>query len=100
MIWGALVLFFLYCLYISLINFLAYLKKYNILNKKGYIDLNTNFAMNLKERGITVGDLLIIFIIIITSSILVKSFNKDKKTTLNHVFQEHVSQKTYCQNLI
>jgi len=39
--------------------------------------------MNLKERGITVGDLLIILIIIIASTILVKSLNKDKKTTIN-----------------
>ena len=38
--------------------------------------------MNLKERGITVGDLLII-LIIITSTILIKSLSKDKKTTLN-----------------
>ena len=36
--------------------------------------------MNLKERGITVGDLLLIFIIILISTILVKAFNKDKKT--------------------
>ena len=47
--------------------------------------------MNLKERGITVGDLLIILIIIITSTILIKSFNKDKKTTLNYSNQEEVS---------
>ena len=40
--------------------------------------------MNLKERGITVGDLLIILIIILTSTILIKAFNKDKKTTLEH----------------
>jgi len=46
--------------------------------------------MNLKERGITVGDLLIILIIIITSSILIKSFSKDKKTTLNYSNQEQV----------
>ena len=38
--------------------------------------------MNLKERGITVGDLIIIIIIIITSTILIKSFKKEKKTTL------------------
>jgi len=44
--------------------------------------------MNLKERGITVGDLLIILIIIITSTILIKSFSKDKKTTLNYSNQE------------
>ena len=47
--------------------------------------------MNLKERGITVGDLLIILIIIFTTTILVKSFNKDKKTTLNHILKEQVS---------
>ena len=56
--------------------------------------------MNLKERGITVGDLLIILIIIITSTILIKSFGKDKKTTFNYSHQENVSNKaTYYQNL-
>ena len=49
--------------------------------------------MNLKERGITVGDLLIILIIIITSTILIKSFSKDKKTTLDYSNQEQVSYK-------
>ena len=48
--------------------------------------------MNLKERGITVGDLLII-LIIITSTILIKSFSKDKKTTLNFSNYEQVSNK-------
>jgi len=47
--------------------------------------------MNFKERGITVGDLLIILIIIITSTMLIKSFSKDKKTTLNYRNQEEVS---------
>ena len=47
--------------------------------------------MNIKERGITVGDLLIILIIIIPSTILVKSFSKDKKTTFNHSNQKEVS---------
>ena len=57
--------------------------------------------MNLKERGITVGDLLIILIIIITSTILIKSFNKDKKTTFNYINQEHVSnEKSYYQKFI
>ncbi len=57
--------------------------------------------MNLKERGITVGDLLIILIIIITSTILIKSFSKDKKTTLNYIDQENLSQnKNYYQNFI
>ena len=49
--------------------------------------------MNLKERGITVGDLLIVLIIIIASTILIKSFSKDKKTTLNYSNQEQVSYK-------
>ena len=51
--------------------------------------------MNLKERGITVGDLLIILIIIITSTILIKSFSKDKKTTNFYGNQEQVSYKKY-----
>ena len=57
--------------------------------------------MNIKERGITVGDLLII-IIILSTTILVKSFNKDKKTTLNHGNQETISfEKTLIsKNLI
>ena len=49
------------------------------------------FIMNFKERGITVGDLLIIFIIIFTSTIFIKSFNKDKKTTFNQTIQEELS---------
>ena len=49
--------------------------------------------MNLKERGITVGDLLIILIIIITTTMLIKLFSKDKKTTLNYSNQEQVSYK-------
>ena len=53
--------------------------------------------MNLKERGITIGDLLIIFLIILTTSILVKKFNKDKKTTLNYSNQEEIY---YEKNLL
>ena len=59
--------------------------------------------MNLQERGITVGDLLIILIIIITSTILIKSFSKDKdkKTTLNYSNQEQVFYKNnYYQKFI
>ena len=57
--------------------------------------------MNFKERGITVGDLLIILIIIITSTILIKSFSKDKKTTLNFSNQEELSmRKNNYQKLI
>jgi len=57
--------------------------------------------MNLKERGVTVGDLLIIIIIIITSTILIKSISKDKKTTFNLSNQEQVSyEKNYYQKFI
>ena len=57
--------------------------------------------MNLKDRVITVGDLLIILIIIITTTILIKSFSKDKKTTLNYSDQEQVSyKKNYHQIFI
>ena len=66
-----------------------------------YIEENYYLAMNLKERGITVGDLLIILIIIITSTILIKSFSKDKKTTHNYINQEQVTyEKNYYQKLI
>lgn len=57
--------------------------------------------MNLKERGITIGDLLIIIIIIITSTILIKSISKDKKTTFIYSNQEQVSyMKNYFQKFI
>ena len=53
--------------------------------------------MNFKERGITIGDLLIITIIILTTTFLVKKFNRDKKTTLNIINYEQISHN---QNLI
>ena len=57
--------------------------------------------MNLKERGITVGDLLILLIIIISSTILIRSYSKDKKTPLNYINQEQVSyKKNYFQKFI
>ena len=69
--------------------------------KKAIFKQNICFIMNLKERGITVGDLLIILIIIITSTVLVKSFSKDKKTTLNHSNQEQVTyKKNFYQKFI
>ena len=49
--------------------------------------------MNLKERGITVGDLLILLIIILTTTVLFKTFNNDKKTTLNQSYKEKASYK-------
>ena len=69
--------------------------------KKAIFKQNICFIMNLKERGITVGDLLIILIIIITSTILIKSLSKDKKTTQNYSNQEQVTnEKNYYQKLI
>ena len=56
--------------------------------------------MNLKERGITVGDLLIILIIILTSSVLVKTFNKDKETKLDYMNQQKLlHEKTLLSNI-
>jgi len=50
--------------------------------------------MNLRERGLTVGDLLILIIIIITTTIIVKTFSKDSKTTFNLINQEKISYET------
>ena len=69
--------------------------------KKAIFKQNICFIMNLKERGITIGDLLIILIIFITSTILIKSFSKDKETTLNYSNQQQVSyKKNYFQKFI
>ena len=55
--------------------------------------------MNLKERGVTVGDILII-IIIITGAVVVKTFNQNKKTTLNQINQEEISfDQKYFRNI-
>ena len=74
--------------------FAKFVKILIYLIKKAIFKQNMCFIMNLKERGITVGDLLII-LIIITSTILIKSFSKDKKRTLNYNNQEQVSYKKY-----
>ena len=49
--------------------------------------------MNLKERGITIGDLLISIIIILATTTLLKTFKKDKKPTLKLNNPEHISLK-------
>ena len=87
---------FLYSFYISLINIFWHVcKTINLFKKKEYIKENKYFTMNLKERGVTVGDLLIIFIIILSTTILVKSLNKDKKTAFNNSNHEYLDyQKT------
>ena len=42
--------------------------------------------MNLKERGLTVGDLVILFIIIIATIFIVKNINKESQSSfyINH----------------
>ena len=49
--------------------------------------------MNLKERGITVGDLIIIILIIVTSTIVVKTFNKNKNAALYTIDNEKISHR-------
>ena len=52
--------------------------------------MKKNLIMNLKDRGITVGDLLIVLIIIITTTILVKTLNKEKKTAIDLSEREEI----------
>ena len=47
--------------------------------------------MNLKERGVTVGDLLIISIIIITSIFVVNKVNGDKKQSIIYTNPKNIS---------
>ena len=94
------VLIILYSFYISLIYiFSSFVKNISLSKKKAIFKQHICFIMNLKERGITVGDLLII-IIIITSTILIKSFSKDKKTTLNSNQEQVSHMKNYYQKFI
>ena len=51
--------------------------------------------MNLKERGITVGDLLVVIIIIFTTTLLVKTFNKNNQTTENFSNQVMISYEDF-----
>ena len=44
--------------------------------------------MNLKERGITVGDLLIIFIIIVTTTVVIKKLNNEEQSMMNQIEPE------------
>ena len=86
-----------------LLNYFFFKKAVIIIDlshKKGYIKNNIFFTMNLKVRGITYGDLLIILIIILFTTTLVKSINKDKKTTLNSCNQEKaIYSKTLLSKL-
>ena len=94
---------YIFILFLYLLNiYLARLLKILVYQiKKAIFKQNIWLIMNLKERGITVGDLLIIIIIIITSTILIKSFSKDKKTSHYYINQEQITyEKNYYQKLI
>ena len=47
--------------------------------------------MNLKERGVTVGDLFIISIILISSIFFINKFKDSNKQTQIYINQENIS---------
>ena len=61
--------------------------------------------MGFKERGITIGDILITLIIIIATTVLIKTFNKDKRSTFYQnnqetiFYNENSLQKNYLKDL-
>ena len=52
-------------------------------------------TMNLKERGITVGDLLIILIIIFSTTFIIKKYNHNKQSSLNNLKTELVLTRSF-----
>ena len=70
------------------------MKVINLLVKAGYIKENILFDMNFKERGITVGDLLIILIITISAYFIVaKVKNNEKNAYFYESYEIKTSQK-------
>ncbi len=51
--------------------------------------------MNLRERGITVGDLLIILIIIFSTTFIIKKYNHKNKSSLSNVKTEIIALKSF-----
>ena len=51
--------------------------------------------MKLRERGITVGDLLIILIIIFSTTFIIKKYNHKKQSALSNVNTEIISIKSF-----
>ena len=51
--------------------------------------------MNLRERGITVGDLLIILIIIFSATFIIKKYKSENESSLNNVKTEIISLKSF-----
>ena len=52
-------------------------------------------TMNLRERGITVGDLLIILIIIFSTTIIINKYKNQKQSSLNNIKTEIITLKSY-----
>ena len=46
--------------------------------------------MNLKDRGITVGDLLILLVVVFSTTLVVKKLNNDKETSFNLINSETI----------
>ena len=51
--------------------------------------------MNLRERGITVGDLVIILIIIFSTTFIIKKYKYQNESTLNKVKTEIIALKSF-----
>ena len=51
--------------------------------------------MNLRDRGITVGDLLIILIIIFSTTFVIKKYNHNKQSSLNNLKTELVFMRSF-----
>jgi len=51
--------------------------------------------MNLRERGITVGDLLIILIIIFSTTFIINKYKNQKQYSLNNIKTEIITLKNY-----
>ena len=51
--------------------------------------------MNLRERGITVGDVLIILIIIFSTTFIIKKYNHNKQSGLNNLKTEVVFMRSF-----
>ena len=50
--------------------------------------------MNLKDRGITIGDLLIILIVIGSATFIIKNINNEKETSIQGMQSEKISNRT------
>ena len=51
--------------------------------------------MNLKERGITVGDLLIVLIVIGSATVIIKNINNEKESNINTIKIERFNIEQY-----